>query len=351
MSLFTQEKPKLFAETQDYVDESEAKGAPPVNMLSPETVRENFVQSQTSTVVPMPEVDMKDIELEAGPTGTVPVRIVRPKGSTGNLPAVLYLHGGGWVTGGRETHDRLIREIAHEGGVAVVFPDYGLAPEHPYPVALEQCYAVFEEMCRSADEFGINTDGFILMGDSAGGNLATVIAMLAHERGGPRALAQILFYPVVDTQMNTDSYSAFSDGPLLTKKAMAWYFDNYIPDKNRREERNVSPLYARDEDLEALPPTLIITAENDPLRDEGEDYARRLDELGVDVACFRLIGAVHDFAVLNSLANTASTRIAITLAVETMKKTFQATFPMGNVITDKTAQSSAQSLDKPLRQP
>lgn len=327
MSIFAAEKPELSAESLEFVEAAQAKNAPPVYTLAPETVRQNLIDAQAEIQVKLHPVDIRDEVWRIGPTGSVNVRIVRPKHSLNRIPCMVYMHGGGWVAGGKETHDRLIRELAVEAGVAVVFPEYGLAPEIRYPISLEQCYAVLEHVGNNAEELGFDPDGFVLAGDSAGGNLATVMAMLARERGGPEVIFQLLFYPVTDADFDTKSYKDFAEGPWLTRKAMKWYWDAYLPDVDRRAERNASPLRARDEDLEGMPPALIITAENDVLRDEGEEYARRLDEVEVDVSSVRMNGTIHDFAMLNGLADSPQTRAAIALAVAEIKKAFQATFP------------------------
>ena len=327
MSLFTLEQPPLSVEAQDFVDALDVAGNPPIYTLSPEKARQFLIDSQNRIGAAKPDADIKDISLPVGPTGSVDVRIVKPKGAKDRMPAVLYLHGGGWVMGGKESHDRLIREISVNAGVAVIFPEYGLAPEIKYPISIEQCYAVLEYLGREAKSMGLDPDGFVVMGDSAGGNMATVLAMLSHERGGPDIIAQILLYPVTDGEMETKSYKDFAEGPWLTKKAMRWFWDAYLPDLSRREERNASPLRARDEDLEALPPTLVITAENDVLRDEGEEYARRLDEVGVSVSCVRVNGAIHDFLMLDALADMAGAKTALDLAVAEIKRAFQGIFP------------------------
>ena len=327
MSLFTLEKPELALDVQNFMDDFEAKNPPPMYTLSPESARQALIDAQAEAAVKKPEVDIKDMKLNIGPTGGVNVRIVKPKGSHEFMPCVFYLHGGGWVLGGKETHDRLIRQIAVEAGVAVVFPEYGLAPDVRYPVPLEQCYAVLEHIGRNAKEMGLDPEGLVIAGDSAGGLMATVLAMMSRERGGPNIIFQLLFYPVTDAGFDTKSYKDFAEGPWLSKKAMHWFWDNYLPDLDRRAERNASPLRARDEDLRELPPALVITAENDVLRDEGEEYARRLDDAGVEAACVRVNGAMHDFVMLDALANTSATKTAIALAVAEIKKAFQATFP------------------------
>ncbi len=323
MSIFTMEKPNLMMGIQDVVDAMEASGVPPLYTLSPEEARDFLKEAQAGNNVQKPEADIKDYHLPVGPTGGVEVRVVRPKGVVEALPGVLYLHGGGWVMGGRDTHDRLIREIATMSGAAVVFPEYALSPENRYPVALEQCYAVLEYLSRNTGEMNLQPGGFVVMGDSAGGNMATVTALLSRERGGPKILLEVLFYPVMDAEMSTQSYRDFSEGPYLTRKAMKWFWDNYVPEPSRRDERNASPLRARDSDLELLPPTLIITAENDVLRDEGEEYARRLDEVGVPVASLRVNGTLHDFLMLDILAQMPSTRAAMTMATAYVKAAFR----------------------------
>lgn len=328
MSIFTLEKPNLSVDSQNFIDVLESQDSPPIYTLAPESARQVLIDAQAAAGADKPDVAVEDIKLPVGPTGSVKVRIMRPKSANkGHLPTVFYTHGGGWVMGGKETHDRLIREICVEAGVAVVFPEYGLAPDVKYPVPLEQCYAVLEHIGRNAKEMGFDPDGFVVAGDSAGGTMATVMTMLSRERGGPDILFQLLFYPVTDHDFDTKSYKDFAEGPWLTRKAMRWFWDNYMPEIDRRDERNASPLRSRDEDLENMPPALIITAENDVLRDEGEEYARRLDDAGVRAACVRVNGAMHDFVMLDALATSPSTRAAIALGVAEIKKAFQKTFP------------------------
>lgn len=328
MSLFTAlEKPNLNVDAQEFMDALDSKGQPPIYTLTPEKARQVLIDAQSEAAAIKRDVEIKDIKMNVGPTGSVNVRILKPKGAKDHLPSVFYLHGGGWVMGGKETHDRLVRQICVEAGVAVIFPEYGLAPEVKYPVSLEQCYAVLEHVGRNARELGLDPDGIVVAGDSAGGAMATVLTMLSRERGGPRILFQMLFYPVADHDFDTHSYKEFAEGPWLTRKAMRWFWDNYLPDIDRRDERNASPLRARDEDLDGMPPALIITAENDVLRDEGEEYARRLDDAGISVTCVRVNGAIHDFVMLDALASTPATKTAIALAVAEIKKAYQATFP------------------------
>ena len=326
MSIFAAEKTNLTRDAQEFIDALAEKNDPPLYTLAPEEARQVLVDAQSGNVR-KPDADIRDMVLNVGPTGKVAVRLVRPKGAKEHLPCIFYLHGGGWIMGNRQTHDRLIRELAVETGAAVVYPEYDPAPEVQYPVSLEQSYAVLEHVARSGPELGVDPRGIVIAGDSAGGNMATVLSMLSRERGGPDIIFQLLFYPVTDANFDTKSYREFADGPWLTRKAMKWFWDAYAPDQNRRREKNASPLMASGADLGRLPPALIITAENDVLRDEGEEYARKLDEAGVRVACVRVNGAMHDFVMLDALAETMAAKTAMRLAVAEMKMAFQSVFP------------------------
>ncbi len=326
MSIFSLHKPFLTKDTKQFVDDQKSKKAPPPETLSPDDARRNLIAAQSGNVKKCP-ADIQDVSWPGGPTGSVSVRLIKPEGARDRLPAILYIHGGGWVTGNKITHDRLVRLLASEVGAAVIFVEYALSPEAKYPVALEQCYAALEYAGKNAAELGLDPDGFIIAGDSAGGNMAAVLAMMAKERGGPKVIFQMLFYPVTDFNFHTQSYKDFSDGPHLTKKMMENFRDAYLPESSRGKERNASPLQASEEDLTGLPPALIITAENDVLRDEGEEYAKRLDAANVRVSCVRMLGTIHDFVMVDALADTEPAKTAICLAVAEMKKAFQTMFP------------------------
>lgn len=322
MSLFTTTKPNLTQDTLNFIEQLEEKGDPPLYTLTPEEARQVLINAQSGPIA-KPEVEIRDMDLPVGPTGNVSVRLVRPKGAKANQRCIFYLYGGGWVMGNKQTHDRLIRELATEVGAAVIFPEYTPSPDAMYPTSLEQCYAVLDYAGRNCEELGIDSDEFVIAGDSVGGNMATVLAMMSRERGGPKIIFQVLFYPVTDANFDTPSYKEFSEGPWLTRKAMRWFWDQYLPENERRTERNASPLHASLQDLQTLPPALIITAENDVLRDDGEEYAKKLDEADVRVSCVRVNGTMHDFVMLDALANTAPARSAICLAVCEIKRAFQ----------------------------
>jgi acetyl esterase len=221
------------------------------------------------------------------------------------------MHGGGWVLGDRDTHDRLIRELAIGASAALIFVDYERSPEARYPVAIEQGYAVAKHVSDNAEKLMIDGSRIVVAGDSVGGNMAAVIALLAKERKGPALKAQVLFYPVTDASMSTRSYEQFATGPWLTADAMAWYWEQYIPEVGQRAQSHASPINATKDELSGLPQTLLITDENDVLRDEGEAYGRKLAEAGVRVTIVRYNGTVHDFVMLNALAATPAVRGAI----------------------------------------
>jgi acetyl esterase len=250
--------------------------------------------------------------------GDIRVRIVRPAISEGTLPVILYMHGGGWVLGNAGTHDRLVRELAVGAGAAVAFVEYDRSPEARYPVAIEQGYATARWIVREGHAHGLDPERIAIAGDSVGGNMTAAITLMAQERGDVRFVHQSMYYPVTDAAMDTGSYAQFAEGYFLTAKAMAWFWDCYCPDHERRNDPFASPLRATDAQLAGLPPALVIVDEADVLRDEGEAYASRLREAGVAVTTVRYDGITHDFMMLNPLSETRATRAAVAQAGETL---------------------------------
>ena len=279
------------------------------NIGSVEDARRAESSMQAIDVVKLP-ADIEDRTIPGGPKGTVSIRIVRPSGSTDSLPVVMYFHGGGWTVGGKDTHDRLIRELANGAAAAIIFVDYTRSPEAQYPVAIEESYAATLWVAQNGRAINVDPSRLAVAGDSAGGNIATVVAMLAKERGGLKIDFQVLFYPVTDARANTPSYSQF-EGCFLTHQRLKSSWDSYAPDIAVRSRPAVSPLQASLDQLKGLPPALIITAEFDPLRDEGEAYAHKLIEAGVQVTATRYLGTIHAFVVLNAIAGTPAARAAI----------------------------------------
>src|SRR5690606_25467099 len=230
-----------------------------------------------------PKVARKDRVLNVGPDGRTNIRIVRPAGVTGTLPVVVYVHGGGWVLGDKETHDRLVGELSGGATAVCVSVDYDRSPQSRYPSAIEQSYAVACYVAAHAEEFGADASRLVIAGDSVGGNMAAVVALMAKERNGPAIAGQMLLYPVTDASMSTGSYGAYAEGPWLTEAAMAWFWDQYLPDASKRADIHASPLNATLEQLRGLPRTFLVVDENDVLRDEGEAYGRKLAQAGVTV--------------------------------------------------------------------
>jgi len=251
--------------------------------------------------------------------GDVRVRIVRPPDATGTLPAILYMHGGGWVLGNAGTHDRLVRELAVGTNAAVVFVEYDRSPEAHYPVAIEQGYATAQWIMREGAENGLDPERLAVAGDSVGGGMTAALALMAHDRGDVRFLQQSMYYPVTDAGMDTGSYEQFAEGYFLFAAGMAWFWDAYVPDVERRSEPYASPLRASDEQLVGLPPAFVIVDEADVLRDEGEAYAARLRAAGVNVTTVRYDGITHDFMMLNPLSNTCATRAAVAQAISVLR--------------------------------
>jgi acetyl esterase/lipase len=249
----------------------------------------------------------------------VPIRIIRPAGAAEILPVVMYFHGGGWVLGDRDTHDRLVREIAVGAEAAVVFVEYDRSPEARYPTAIEQAYAATRYVVDNGARLHVDPLRLAVVGDSVGGNMAAAVTLMAKQRHGPKIAHQVLFYPVTDACFDTLSYTRFADGPWLTRRAMQWFWDAYLPDPASRKQPTATPLNASLEQLAGLPEALIIVDENDVLRDEGEAYARKLSNAGVRVTSTRYNGTVHDFVMLNALADTPATRGAIAQAVGALR--------------------------------
>ncbi|MFJ7045484.1 alpha/beta hydrolase [Streptomyces sp. NPDC101112] len=266
-----------------------------------------------------PDVDDTWVTAPGGPTGEVRARIVRPAGAEGVLPVILYIHGAGWVFGNAHTHDRLVRELAVGARAAVVFPEYDLSPEARYPVAVEQNYAVARWIVTEGARHGLDAARIAVAGDSVGGNMSAALTLMAKERGDVPLVQQVLFYPVTDAAFDTGSYRQFAEGYFLRRDAMRWFWDQYTTSERERAQITASPLRASADQLTGLPPALVITAEADVLRDEGEAYANKLREAGVPVTAVRYQGVIHDFVMLNALRETRAAEAAITQAIVTLR--------------------------------
>jgi len=245
-----------------------------------------------------------------GPGGPIPLRVYRPAGATAGtpLPALVYFHGGGWVIGDLDTHDVQCRQLTAEAGITVVAVDYRLAPEHKFPAAVDDAWAATRWVAEHGSELGVDARRLAVAGDSAGGNLAAVVALLARDAGAPAIALQVLVYPVTDIGAETRSYRDFADGYLLTRESMRWFTNHYVKSPSEAQDWRVSPLRAAS--LAGLPPALVITAGFDPLRDEGAAYAARLTDAGglVDYVCYG--GMIHGFMPMGRLIDTGNRAIS-----------------------------------------
>lgn len=282
--------------------------------IAPEEGRKAVDEVQSGEIE-KPAIDEQWIELDG-----FKVRVVKPAGTTGVLPVILYVHGAGWVFGNAHTHDRLVRELATKAGAAVVFPDYSLSPEARYPVAINQNYAAARWVLSNGADYGLDASRIAVAGDSVGGNMAAALTLQAKERGDVQLKAQVLFYPVTDANFDTDSYLQFAEGYFLRRDGMQWFWDQYTTNPAERAEITASPLRATEEQLAGLPQALVITAEADVLRDEGEAYADKLREAGVPVTAVRYAGAIHDFVMLNALRGTHAAEAAINQASDFLRR-------------------------------
>jgi acetyl esterase/lipase len=306
---------------------AEATAGPPfLYELTPAQARAVLDELQAGPIEKLP-VNDRWITVPAD-VGDVRVRIVRPPDAVGTLPVILYMHGGGWVLGNAGTHDRLVRELAVGTGAAVVFVEYDRSPEVRYPVAIEQGYATAQWMVREGAANQLDPNRIAVAGDSVGGNMTAALTLMAKERGDVRFVHQSMYYPVTDVAMDTGSYEQFAEGYFLTAKMMAWFWDAYEPDVERRLEPFASPFRASDEQLAGLPPAFVVVGEADVLRDEGEAYAARLRAAGTDVTTVRYDGITHDFMNLNPLSDTHAARAAIDQAIAVLRNALNTTAPV-----------------------
>lgn len=282
----------LDPQAQAFLDQIAAMGGQPLSSMPVAQARHAMEMLATMRGAEEAVAAVADRTIP-GPAGDIPVRVYTPAGRA-PLPLLVYFHGGGWVLGSLATHDGVARALANGAGCVVVSVDYRLAPEHRYPAAAEDCYAATRWCADHAAELGADAKRVAVAGDSAGGNLAAVVALMARDRGGPPLVFQLLTYPVTDATFETPSYRDNADGYLLTAGDMRWFWGHYLGDAPQRGgEPYASPLRAAN--LAGLPPALIITAEFDPLRDEGEAYGHALENAGVAAKISRYDGMIHGF--------------------------------------------------------
>jgi len=296
---------------------------PRLHELPVAEARAVFRHLQAAFETPKPPADIEDHTIPAGPSGSIPIRIARPKANSQPLPVVVYFHGGGWVLGEAEGYDRVIREIAAGANAAVVFVSYTRAPEAKAPIAAEECYAAVKYIAENARALNLDSSRMAVAGDSAGGNLSAVVAQLAQQRGGPKIALQVLINPAVDLVADDESMRSFAQEYFLTADAMHWFGRLYLEGSNiKPTDPIVSPGRAPIEQLPGLPPAVILTAEYDPLRDQGEAYARKLLEAGVEVSAVRYLGTIHGFTAINALFSSGSSRSASALVNDALRRAF-----------------------------
>src|SRR5262245_23012651 len=294
-------------------------GSKPMERMTPREARAVLEGLQASVKVDLPQadVDERTISVERQ---TVKVVVVRPPGVTGRLPVFMFFHGGGWVLGDFPTHERLVRDLVVGSGATAVFVEYDRSPEAHYPVAINQAYAASSWVAAHGDEIGVDGGRLAVAGNSAGGNMAAVVALMAKDRGRPHIRCQLLLWPVTNAAFDTASYDEFAEGYFLTRNTMKWFWDRYTTDPRERQDVYASPLQAANERLRGVAPAVIQPAGIDILRDEGEAYAERLDRAGVDVTCTRYNGLIHDYGLLNTMSQVPAVRSAMLQASSELKK-------------------------------
>lgn len=306
----------LERQTEAFLDALAAGGGKPLETLSPADARQVLIGAQKGAKLPAADVSEKIIQIDGKP---LTLKIVRPQGAKGVLPAFMFFHGGGWVLGDFQTHERLIRDLVVKSGAAAIYVDYTPSPEAHYPTAINQAYAATAWVAQNGSSIKVDGSRLAVAGNSVGGNMAAVVALKAKEAGSPKLSFQLLLWPVTDASFNNASYNQFAKDHFLTRNMMHWFWDNYTTNPAERNEIYASPLRASEAQLRNLPDALIQTAEFDVLRDEGEAYAAKLDRAGVNVTSVRYQGMIHDFGLLNALSQVPATRSAMDQAGAALK--------------------------------
>ena len=309
---------RIFRQVRDFLKTFNSGGGKPMEQLTPSDARAVLVNEQKSVDVDYSGIE--EFEKTITQDGeTVTIHVTKPLGNKPGAPVFIFVHGGGWVLGDYPTHRRLVRDLVVGSGAVAVFPDYTLSPEARYPTAINQIYATAKWVADHGNEIGVNGKNLAIVGNSAGGNMTAAVALMAKEKKGPELKLQVMLWPVTDANYGTGSYKESGEGSSLTSNMMIWFWDNYLPDVQKRKEIYASPLQATLDQLKGLPPALIQTAENDVLRDQGEAYARKLDEAGVPVTLTRYGGLIHDYGLLNRIANVPAVRTALLQAAASIR--------------------------------
>ena len=315
---FAAGSPGVEHNTQAFLEALAAGGGQPLEQLSPKEARAVLTGAQNSVKVDLAGVDVNDRAIKVDGQ-TINLKIVRPAKVKGELPVFMFFHGGGWVLGDYPTHQRLIHDLVVGSGAVAVYVDYTPSPEAHYPTAINQAYAATRWVAEHGKDIGVDGKRLAVAGNSVGGNMAAVVALMAKEQKTPALRFQLLMWPVTNAQFDTGSYRQFAEGHFLTKGMMNWFWDSYTTDTAERAQIHASPLQASAEQLKGLPAALVQTAEFDVLRDEGEAYARHLDAAGVPVTAVRYNGMIHDFGLLNPLSQIPQVKAAVRQAALELK--------------------------------
>ncbi|MET1069611.1 MAG: alpha/beta hydrolase [Pseudomonas prosekii] len=315
---FAAGSPGVEHNTQAFLEALAAGGGKPLEQLSPKDARAVLSGAQNSVKVDLSGVEVSQRSIKVGEQN-VGLTIVRPAKVKGQLPVFMFFHGGGWVLGDYPTHQRLIRDLVVGSGAVAVYVDYTPSPEAQYPTAINQAYAATRWVAEHGKEIGVDGQRLAVAGNSVGGNMAAVVALMAKEQKTPALRFQLLMWPVTNAQFDSASYQQFAEGHFLTKGMMNWFWDSYTKDPAQRAQIHASPLQASTEQLKGLPAALVQTAEFDVLRDEGEAYARHLDAAGVPVTAVRYNGMIHDFGLLNPLSQIPEVKAAVRQAALELK--------------------------------
>lgn len=313
------EDPRLSRGAKAFLKVLNSSGGPPLETLPPLSAREVLANAQASVPVDLSGIEESEKTITADGY-TIKLDLVRPKGAKGKLPVFIFIHGGGWVLGDYPTHKRMVRDLVVLTGFAGVFVNYTRTPDARYPQAINEIFAATRWVAEHGDEIDVDGQNLAVVGNSVGGNMTAVTALKAKENGGPNIKVHIMMWPVTDSTFDTESWRQFGEDRFLTSSLMKWMWDLYTSDPNQRKEIHASPLQATVEQLKGLPPALIQVAESDILRDEGEAYGRKLDEAGVKVTTVRYDGMIHDFGLLNGLAEEPAVRSLFEHAAAELKK-------------------------------
>ncbi|WP_153797166.1 alpha/beta hydrolase [Foetidibacter luteolus] len=313
--------PAISAETKKFLTALNTSGGEPMETMQPADARKVLEGAQSSVEVDISGVDIEEKTISQDGL-SVQLFIMRPSGQTAALPAFMFFHGGGWVLGDFPTHKRFVRDLVVHSGAVAVFVEYTRSPEAKYPTAINEAFAATKWVKANGAEINVDSSRLAIAGNSVGGNMTAAVGLMANKEGVDLKF-QLLFWPVTNADFDTESYLKYAEDRFLTRNMMIWFWDHYMEKGDKRKEIYASPLQAEAADLKGLPPTLVQTAENDVLRDEGEAYARKMDAAGVDVTLMRVQGMIHDYGLLNPLAHIPAVQSALRAAATELKNALQ----------------------------